>query len=155
MGRRGRRLLCQAGDDGPVQDLQHGRLGLSPDQVGGTPGFPAARLAVLETEIEGDGAVDDFNDFADGSLAAAGQNLKAAQLTAARGDEPGAGQALQNLGEKAAWRAGGKGQGGQQGALALRQRGQVNHDAHGVVGSARQLHGCIRFLHLRSKICGG
>ena len=77
IGRRGQRLLRQVGDDGLVQDLQHGRLGLNPDQVGGTPGFPAARLAVLQTEIEADGAVDGLNDFADGSLAAAGQNLKA------------------------------------------------------------------------------
>ena len=75
------------------------------------------------------------------------RDAEAARLAALRCDEPAARQALQHLRQKALRSARSPGQRGKRHARMVRQRGQLNHHAHSVIGGARQLHRRVGSLH--------
>src|SRR5215469_15123632 len=66
------------GDGDTHQHVEHGALGAGPDWMRGTPGSAFAADACIQTDIEGNGAVDCFNDLAHGGFASSRKDRKAA-----------------------------------------------------------------------------
>ena len=111
-----RRLGGHFGNGGTRENGEHGPLGLDPNRMRGTVGFSRAGPAGNHADVEADGAVDGLNHVKHRCRAATRRNAKAARLPAPRGDEPGARQCLQDLGEEAFRRARGLGQRGKRDA---------------------------------------
>ena len=101
----GRGRSSQRSDRSAGEDFHHGFLRFNPNRMRGTPRLAGAGPAGDEAEVKTDGAVDGLDDLAHGCHGAALGNVKTAQLTAARGDEPGAREGLQDFREKALRRA--------------------------------------------------
>ena len=90
--------------------------GPRPNRMRGTVRLSRAGPAGNHADVEADGAVDGLNHFKHRCRAATRRDAKAARLPAPRGDEPGARQGLQHLGEEAFRSARGLGQRGQRDA---------------------------------------
>ena len=144
---RQQRLAGHCGDSRAGEHGEHGLLGPYPNRMRGAARFSWAGPALSETNVKADGAVDGLNHLTHRRRNAARRDAKPARLSAPRSKKPGARQGLQNLGEKALRSARSLGQRGKRDALAGRRRGQLNHHADAVIGSARQLHRRIRSLH--------
>jgi hypothetical protein len=116
-----------------------------PDERGNAPCDD--RIAGDQADIQADWAVNRFDHFKHRCRAAARRDLKAARLSAPRGDQPGVRQGLQDLGEKALRRIRSFSQRWSEMRSSVGWPGQMNHHADTIIGGARQLHRRIGSLH--------
>lgn len=74
----------EIGNQGSIQNFQHGRLSISPDGMCQAPRLAVAALAVEQADIEIDRTFYGLDNLAHRGFSASLQNLKATELSAPR-----------------------------------------------------------------------
>jgi len=114
--------------------------------VSWTGGSAFAAFAALKADVETERAIYGFDDLEHGGAMSCGKDGETAELASTGGDEPGVGERLEDLGEKAFRSSGCGGQIREQSTGLTGELREVNHDANGVVSGTSELHGGVAFF---------
>jgi hypothetical protein len=101
---------------------------------------------LTEAHVEADWTIDRFDDIAHRGFTAAGENGESTSLSPPGSDEVRAREGLENLGEEALRSFSDPGEIREECSLVFGQRGEMDHDAHGVIGGTGELHGGVALI---------